>query len=282
MREERFNTGSITLNIAEGPLNGPPLVLLHGIMMRWQVFEPVLPVLSQSWQVIVPDLRGHGRSDRAPDRYCGEDYAQDMTTLLRERIQQPAVLFGHSLGGMITLWLAAKCPELVRAAVIADSPIARESVEKSHYPALFRNVLAAMRRDLDVDDLARALGEIQVALLGPVKMRLRNLPYSDPAFLRWWARSLKDCDPDVLEMALDGRSAQAWEGRKLFDQVKCPVLVLQASPHIGGLMSDGDVQYAKSVLKNVIHVKFDTLGHPLFMWQADPVLRVVLNFLGSL
>jgi hypothetical protein len=47
-------------------------------------------------------------------------------------------------------------------------------------------------------------------------------------------------------------------------------------------MSDEDVRYAKAVLKSAIHVKFEMLGHPLFMWQADPVLRVLLNFLGSL
>jgi pimeloyl-ACP methyl ester carboxylesterase len=107
--EHTFDTGegvqlnghmSVQLNYAEGPPNGPPLVLLHGLGRRWQVFLPVIPALSLRWHIFAPDLRGHGKSSRVARGYHGPEYAEDIHGLLRERVGAPAVLFGHSLGGM--------------------------------------------------------------------------------------------------------------------------------------------------------------------------------------
>ena len=99
--EQTFDTGEVCLNYAEGPANGPPLVLLHGLGRRWQVFMPVIPALSLRWHIFVPDLRGHGKSARVARGYRGTQYSEDITRFLRERVSEPAVLFGHSLGGML-------------------------------------------------------------------------------------------------------------------------------------------------------------------------------------
>lgn len=46
--------------------SGPPLVLVHGVMVTGEMFEPVLEQLAARHRVIVPDLRGHGRSRALP------------------------------------------------------------------------------------------------------------------------------------------------------------------------------------------------------------------------
>ena len=95
--------------------------LLHGLGRRWQVFLPLIPSLSLRWHIFAPDLRGHGQSTHVPRGYHGFQYSVDIVRFLRERVQRPAVLFGHSLGGMVAMWIAANEPELVRALIVGDS-----------------------------------------------------------------------------------------------------------------------------------------------------------------
>jgi alpha/beta hydrolase fold len=49
--------------------SGPPLLLVHGLMVTGEMFEPVIEHLSTRHRVIVPDLRGHGRSRGLPPPY---------------------------------------------------------------------------------------------------------------------------------------------------------------------------------------------------------------------
>lgn len=59
LQERSFHTGSVTLNFAEGPPSGPPLVLLHGINNRWQAFLPLMPALATRWHIYALDLLHH-------------------------------------------------------------------------------------------------------------------------------------------------------------------------------------------------------------------------------
>jgi len=108
IKEQLFSTDTVTINYAEGPASGPPLVLLHGGSGRWQAFESIMPELAQDWRLYAPDLRGHGKSGRAAGRYRLQDYTDDMIAFFGQRVMEPAVVFGHSLGGMVALLLAAQ------------------------------------------------------------------------------------------------------------------------------------------------------------------------------
>jgi pimeloyl-ACP methyl ester carboxylesterase len=59
--EKLFDTGEVKLNYAEGPENGPPLVLLHGWTDRWHDFLPIIPTLILRWKIYALDFRGHGK-----------------------------------------------------------------------------------------------------------------------------------------------------------------------------------------------------------------------------
>jgi len=112
---------------------GNPIVLLHGFCGSSDYWESVVPALAQEYQVITPDLRGHGQSDVIGAEFGIEDMAQDIVKLLDERDITKAVLFGHSLGGYITLAFAERHAarlhgfSLVHSTANPDADQAREN-----------------------------------------------------------------------------------------------------------------------------------------------------------
>lgn len=283
MVEHTFDTGEVRLNHAEGPANGPPLALLHGLGRRWQVFMPIIPALSMRWHIFAPDLRGHGKSGRSARGYHGTQYAEDIIRLLRERISEPAVLFGHSLGGMLAMWIASHHPELVRALILGDNLIMPHKLPPPMYVSLFSGLRDLSRKGGSVEQIADGIGRIVLPVPGSKEfVTIRELPGNDEAYLLSWARCVQAADPDTYDMTLDGSAMEGWDGDAVLRGITCPTLLLQANREAGGLMTDADVALAKRVLPHHTHVHFRSLGHALFIQQPEPVLRVVTNFLESL
>lgn len=281
--ERTFDTSEVRLNYAEGPANGPPLVLLHGLGRRWQVFMPVIPALSLRWHIFVPDLRGHGKSSRAARGYRGTQYAEDIAHFLRERVSEPAVLFGHSLGGVLAMWIAGRHSQLVRALVLGDNMIIARKVPPPMYVSLFSGLRDLARKGGSVEQIADGIGRIELPVPTTGEfVSIRELPGNDEAYLLSWARCVQGADPDTYDMTLDGSAMEGWDGEAMLRGITCPTLLLQANREVGGLMTDADVALAKRVLPHHTHVYFRSLGHALFIQQPEPVLRAVTNFLESL
>ena len=140
LREQKFSAGAVTLNYVSSSETGPPLLLLHGITNRWEVFLNVMPYLTQRWRVFALDLRGHGKSAHVKGGYQGEQIAADVVRFVEEKIGEPCVLYGHSLGGMVATYIAAHRPELVRALGLGDSPFFFDDVTVSVYPEMFARI----------------------------------------------------------------------------------------------------------------------------------------------
>jgi pimeloyl-ACP methyl ester carboxylesterase len=283
IHEQIFDTGKVKLNYAETSEIGPALILLHGLGRRWQVFLPLIPSLAQRWHIYAPDLRGHGKSTHVARGYRVSQYADDVVTFLRATVTEPVILFGHSLGGMVSMWIAAHHPNLVRALILGDNVISGDSFEHSMYPTLFAGLRDLVSKGGSTQDIAQGLGRIQLKVRGLEELvSISDLPGNDEAHLLWWARCLESVDPDTFAMTLEGSSFEEWDGEKLLRQIRCPTLLLQANPELGGLMSNTDVERALELIPDASHVRFPTLGHALYIQQAEPVLRAVTDFLESL
>jgi pimeloyl-ACP methyl ester carboxylesterase len=121
LQEHSFDTGQVELNYVKSPDNGPPLVLLHGLSSMWQSFIPIIPYLLLRHTVYAVTFRGHGKSGRVPGRYRCMDYGEDIRLFIEDRIGEPAIVLGYSMGGLVAAYLAAQYPELVSALVL-DEP----------------------------------------------------------------------------------------------------------------------------------------------------------------
>lgn len=87
---------------------GKAIVLIHGFCGSSLYWEKVIPELSKNYRVIAPDLPGHGESSMAKGHYSIEEYAEMLKGLLDQLNIQKVTMFGHSLGGYITLAFAEK------------------------------------------------------------------------------------------------------------------------------------------------------------------------------
>ena len=103
--------------------SGPPILLSHGFAATGNMWAPQIEMLAQDHQVILWDLRGHGRSDSPveSDAYSQEQSLGDMAAILDALGIQKAIIGGHSLGGFLSLAFHAKHPERVAALVLSGN-----------------------------------------------------------------------------------------------------------------------------------------------------------------
>ena len=101
--------------------SGTPLLLVHGIGASGAVFQPLLHRLAARYQVIVPDLRGHGHSRRLPGPDSVARLAADIENLLDMLGRSSCVLIGHATGGAVAQQVAHDYPDRVRGLALVCS-----------------------------------------------------------------------------------------------------------------------------------------------------------------
>lgn len=110
---------------------GFPLLLLHGFPMDGDIWHQHADLLAEAGhRVIVPDLPGSGRSPLPAGPVTIEGMADFVyAILLQERLEQ-CILFGHSMGGYVTLAFAEKFPQLLKGAGLINSTAMADTEEK--------------------------------------------------------------------------------------------------------------------------------------------------------
>jgi pimeloyl-ACP methyl ester carboxylesterase len=117
--------------------SGKPMVLLHGFPLDHHLWDEVVPLLEDQFDLVLPDLRGFGGSSTVDSFYSMEDYASDVAALLDHLNIRKAAIVGHSMGGYVALAFARLYPERVRglglvsSQVLADPPERKEGRYKS-------------------------------------------------------------------------------------------------------------------------------------------------------
>jgi pimeloyl-ACP methyl ester carboxylesterase len=105
------------------PQTGLPVVCLHGLTRNSRDFEVIAPrIAALGRRVVVPDVRGRGKSANDPDpaHYVPAVYAQDVMRLMDTLGIAKAVFVGTSMGGLITMALAAMAPDRIAASALND------------------------------------------------------------------------------------------------------------------------------------------------------------------
>jgi 3-oxoadipate enol-lactonase len=241
--------------------SGPPLLLVHGLMVTGEMFEPIIQRFATRLRVIVPDLRGHGRSRGLPPPYTATQLASDLARLLDHLGIDSTAVLGYSQGGAIAQQLVLdhpkRCDRLVLACTYAfNMATARERLEGHLMPLLVRAL--GMRRfaDFVVSQGTKQLGNERAA---------------------WLAHLMADQDSRLMVAAW--RETMAFDSRRRLAEIRCPTLVVagsndQAVPiHHAKMLHDGIPGSRLAVI--------DGADHALIWTHTAEFLRITDEFLGS-
>jgi pimeloyl-ACP methyl ester carboxylesterase len=241
--------------------SGPPLLLVHGLMVSGEMFEPVLEQFATRHRVIVPDLRGHGRSRGLPPPYTAAQLASDLACLLDHLGVDSTAVLGYSQGGAIAQQLVLDHPERCERLVLVctyafNMATPREKVE-GHLGTLLIRVLG-MRRlaqlvvSQGTKQLGKERGDWLVDLMG---------------------------DQDTQLMLSAWRETMAFDSRRRLGEIGCPTLVVAASNDQAVPMHHA--QMLHEGIRGSQLVVVDGADHALIWTHPDELVRLSDEFLGA-
>ena len=191
--------------------SGPPLVLLHGLMVSGDMFDVLKEPLGTRYRLIMPDLRGHSRSRNLPPPYTIQQLAQDVSDLMDRLYIPSAAILGYSQGGAVAQALALDHPEKVSRLILVCT--------FAHNDVSFWEKLEAR--------------------LAPVFMSLLGLRILARIVVSAVAKDLIKKDAEWLRNEMAGqdkrRMIRAWKELVAFDssarlgEIHCPTLVIAGS-----------------------------------------------------
>jgi len=228
----RFDTGEVELAYTEWPGEGPPVVALHGISARRATY---LAEAKPGRHAYAYDHRGHGDSGRTPGAYSFVNYGRDAVAFLRGVVREPALLVGHSLGGMTAIYAAAHAPDLVKAAFLVDPP------------------LYAPEQPLRDEQEPFAAVEKQAGK--PIAELLRT---GMPPFR---AEAMTRLDPGVMTAVLDQSGFAGWDTDAYLRAIECPVVLEHGDREHGSVIHPGELERATPLLRNGRTLHLPGTGH---------------------
>ena len=192
--------------------SGPAVVLIHGTALTRLTWRETAEALGEGVRSIAYDRRGYGDSE-APENYRGttiEEQAEDAATLIGALGAAPAVVCGHSAGGIVALDLVLRHPGLVRGAVLIEPPLlslspagaeaigeVRERVEVAAREGGAAAAVDAFIEALDGSDVLAAIGPERA---GAIRASARGA-FADFAAANTWElshRRLREIETPVL------------------------------------------------------------------------------------
>lgn len=249
----------VQIHVVRGTGEGrPPILFLHGLYDRWEIWQPAMDALAPDYDLLASDLRGHGKSDWPESGYRLSDYVADAIGLLDSLAVRQVALIGHSLGAVIAALVAAHAPERVWAVVLEDPALEQndgstELLEmlldaKRGSPDETYALISEMRWDRDEADWRRETDWLRGTADGPFVAML-----------------------DRLDRDIDLFAALA--------RITCPTLLLQADPMAGGALSDPGAERALQSLRDGTYQRFPDTGHNIHHERPAEFLEIVSDFL---
>lgn len=115
-----FTNNSMAISYLQWSDRGMPLLLLHGMADHALVWSSLGDYLSSNYQVIAPDLRGHGESSKPATGYHFQDYIGDLRALINHLGWTQAHILGHSWSAKIAAIWATQQPEVFKSLILVD------------------------------------------------------------------------------------------------------------------------------------------------------------------
>ena len=261
----------VKLHYAEARGPGDSLVLLHGVTDSCLSYLPFMPELAKTWNVYAPDFRGHGQSSHVPGTYRLGDYAGDVQAFLKTVVRGPAVLAGHSLGGLVAASVAAEAHKNVIGLFLED-PALLPLAPSDTRGAIFHPILAQIRQmainyskpGASLEGLARELAGMVI----PERIPTRVI-------------QIRQVDPTVLDPVLDGTLREEFAPDQALPRIVCPTHLLTADAQFSVLDADG-LRMVTSAIPGCTHTVIAGAPHDIHHERSQEYMGELMKFLRTI
>ena len=239
-----------------------PLLLLHGVTDNGLCWTRVALDLADRFDVIMTDARGHGQSDRLAGEFSVPLLAEDAPGVIEALGLERPVVYGHSMGAITAVALAAEHPQLVRAVILEDPPLRTITVrvpagfmEQRHRELMALRGITAEQR--------RAAGAAQ----NPGWHRLEVGP---------WAESKAEVDLAVTEHI---GTFDRYPWREGLTRLRCPGLLITADPDKMAIVTPEVAYQVPEMWPQSEVVQIKGAGHSIHRERYEEVMAAVDAFL---
>jgi len=240
---------------------GRPVILLHGWLGSWGLWQETMTFLGQSYRTYALDFWGFGESGKKRNSYAIQDFVSLVNQFMDQLGISQAPLVGHSMGGTVSLSTAIQFPNRVRKVVVIGSPIVGSSL--SLLLKLFgrRPIAFVVYKNLWAFRLF-------YRLLAPVYTRDR----------RWPQMMDRDLSSTTLEsFLLSIASLRKTDLRPLLNQVQVPVM---------GMYGDRDIVVHPAQWKAMADgipqariQRYSKAGHFIMLDEPNSFMETLRSFL---
>jgi N-formylmaleamate deformylase len=246
----------------------PPLVLVHGFSDSGPCWGPVARELEDEFDVVMPDMVGHGLSSRAAEA-ARIDMAEDLASLIRSlRLDRPVVI-GHSMGAMVSSQAVARYPDLARALVLEDppwfTPASLPAEPGGGDPPIV--AWAKTLRSAGMDELLSGYR--------------RDHPDWPDELVRAMCEAKKRLDQGIIDEL--GRSLQAerssWES--VLASIRCPLLLIAGDPSLGAIVGPEALERVRAIKPEAEIAPVPGVGHLIRFDAPDAFMRALGPFLAK-
>lgn len=257
-----------------------PVIAIHGLTRNSADFDTIAPLIAQSGRrVLAVDVRGRGQSDRAPDpmTYSPEVYARDILALMDQSGIDRAVFLGTSMGGLITMAIAAIRARTIAAAIIND-------VGPEVSPVGLTRIAAYMGQAVEISTWADAADYVK-------GLNAAALPhYTDADWAAFARRTFRegtegtpvpDYDPDIaVPIRAAGAKAMVPNLWPFFRRLTRGRPVLLVHGETSDLLSPEVVDKMRKAARKMAYVQVPGVGHAPMLDEPE-ARAAIFEFLAG-
>lgn len=252
-----IRVGTVGIHLTELPGDGPPLMLLHGIGMDWRVWQGISRRLHPYFHLYLPDLRGHGGSDKPQNGYTLPHYAADVEDVIDELGLSSVLLVGSSLGGMVATVVEAPS-DIVAYRVLVDPPLTGGPIRDE---AMFREILRLKHE--------------------PSSVLVDFLQRYNPGAGRHYLQAMSEmwhsaADGVILDMLASPDDYYAVD--RALTLIDAPTLLMRADPRLGAVLDKDEAERAIQLLPHGREVTVPGAGHAIHAYSPEDFTRILLDF----
>jgi len=249
---------------------GETILCLHGKWGRGETWVDFIRRYRDRYRVIAPDQRGHGLSDRPIARYAPQDLAADAHVLIEKLGCGPAIVVGHSMGGRVGAFLAARYPEAVKALAILDcGPEGPETVS-----------ILPPEKVSPVDELTAdwptpyASYEEALDDLSSRFPMLSNVRYFQESLVE----TVEGYDFMFSRFAMAALKEYMCEWYHILPEIECPVLLVRAKESWD--LSKEAAERMRGLIKDCTYFEVSRSDHMVYADNPDEFYKGFDRFLG--